>query len=124
MIYIVYTTKAEKKQHKFPLSGGYYFLEKELRKSSIARRIHKYHYVPSLEEYIRNECGRRRYLASFKTKNGYHVIAKREFNGVCVINGLADYAYEMGLTHQFLDKQNRPLVELKDNAMVLVAMGE
>ena len=79
---------------------------------------------PSLEEYIRNECGRRRYLATFKTKNGYHIIAKREFNGVCVVNGLADYAYEMGLTHQFLDKQNRPLVELKDNAMALVATGE
>lgn len=30
----------------------------------------------------------------------------------------------MGLTHQFLDSQNRPLCELKENSMVLVAMGE
>ena len=78
---------------------------------------------PSLEERVRNECGQF-YLATFKTKNGYHVVAKREFNGVCVVNGLADYAYAMGLTHQFLDSQNRPLCELKENSMVLVAMGE
>lgn len=78
---------------------------------------------PSLEERVRNECGQF-YLATFKTKNGYHVVAKREFNGCCVVNGLADYAYAMGLTHQFLDSQNRPLCELKENSMVLVAMGE
>lgn len=53
MIYIVYTTKAKKEQHKFSLSDGTYFLEKELRKSSVARRIHRYDYVPSLEEYIK-----------------------------------------------------------------------
>ena len=78
---------------------------------------------PSLEERVRQECGQF-YLATFKTKNGYHVVAKREFNGCCVVNGLADYAYAMGLTHQFLDSQNRPLCELKENSMVLVAMGE
>ena len=78
---------------------------------------------PSLEERVRQECGQF-YMATFKTKNGYHVVAKREFNGCCVVNGLADYAYAMGLTHQFLDSQNRPLCELKENSMVLVAMGE
>lgn len=78
---------------------------------------------PSLEEYVRDDCGQF-YLATFKTKNGYHVVAKREFNGTSVISELADYAFENGLTKEFLDSQNRPLVELKENAMVLVAMGE
>lgn len=78
---------------------------------------------PSLEEYVRDDCGQF-YLATFKTKNGYHVVAKREFNGTSVISELADYAFENGLTKDFLDSQNRPLVELKENAMVLVAMGE
>ena len=36
----------------------------------------------------------------------------------------ADYAFENGLTKHFLDEQNRPVVEVKDNSMVLVAMGE
>lgn len=79
---------------------------------------------PSLEEYVRNGCGRRFYLATFKTKNGYHVVAKREFDGARVISETADYAFENNLTKELLDKQNRPLVELKENAMVLVAMGE
>lgn len=78
---------------------------------------------PSLEEYVRDDCGQF-YLATFKTKNGYHVVAKREFNGTSVISELANYAFENGLTKEFLDSQNRPLVELKENAMVLVAMGE
>lgn len=78
---------------------------------------------PSLEEYVRDDCGQF-YLATFKTKNGYHVVAKREFNGTSVISELADYAFKNGLTKEFLDSQNRPLVELKENAMVLVAMGE
>lgn len=78
---------------------------------------------PSLEEYVRDDCGQF-YLATFKTKNGYHVVAKREFNGTSVISELADYAFENRLTKEFLDSQNRPLVELKENAMVLVAMGE
>ena len=78
---------------------------------------------PSLEEYVRDDCGQF-YLATFKTKNGYHVVAKREFSGTSVISKLADYAFENGLTKEFLDSQNRPLVELKENTMVLVAMGE
>lgn len=78
---------------------------------------------PSLEEYVRDDCGQF-YLATFKTKNGYHVVAKREFSGTSVISELANYAFENGLTKEFLDSQNRPLVELKENAMVLVAMGE
>lgn len=79
--------------------------------------------IKALEEYVRDDCGQF-YLATFKTKNGYHVVAKREFNGTSVISELADYAFENGLTKEFLDSQNRPLVELKENAMVLVAMGE
>jgi hypothetical protein len=78
---------------------------------------------PSLEKYVRDDCGQF-YLATFKTKNGYHVVAKREFNGACVISELSDYAFKNGLTKEFLNEQNRPLVELKENAMVLVAMGE
>ena len=76
-----------------------------------------------LEKRVREECGQF-YMATFKTKNGYHVIAKREFNGCCVVNGLADYAFENNLTKEFLDSQNKPLVELKENAMTLVAMGD
>ena len=78
---------------------------------------------PSLEQYIKERCGSF-YLSTFKTKNGYHVVAKREFNGTSILTGLADYAFAMGLTHQFLDSQNKPLCELKENSLVLVAMGK
>ena len=46
------------------------------------------------------------YLATFETKSGYHVVAKRNFDGKKALKTL-----------------NLESVELKDNAMVLVAMG-
>ena len=56
MIYIVYTTKTKKEQRKFPLSTCDYALSKDLKRSPIARKVHRWGYdVPSLEEYIK--CG-------------------------------------------------------------------
>ena len=47
------------------------------------------------------------YLATFETKNGYHVVAKRNFDGKNALKTL-----------------NLESVEIKENAMVLVAMGK
>lgn len=78
---------------------------------------------PDVKDFVAKYCGQY-YLATFKTKNGYHVIAKKEFNTSNFNKELADYAYENGKQMWFLDEQNRPIVEVKDNSMVLVAMGE
>lgn len=47
------------------------------------------------------------YLATFETKSGYHVVAKRNFDGKKALKTL-----------------NLESVEIKENAMVLVAMGK
>ena len=61
----------------------------------------------------------------FKTKSGYHVVTDRCFNAVKFVEEeLPDAAYKEHLQMHWLDKNNQPLVELKENAMVLVAMGE
>ena len=78
---------------------------------------------PDVKDFVAKYCGQY-YLATFKTKNGYHVIAKKEFNTSNFNKELADCAYENGKQMWFLDEQNRPIVEVKDNSMVLVAMGE
>ena len=78
---------------------------------------------PDVKDFVAKYCGQY-YLATFKTKNGYHVIAKKEFNTSNFNKELADYAYENGKQMWFLDEQNRPIVEIKDNSMVLIAMGE
>ena len=78
---------------------------------------------PDVKDFVSKYCGQY-YLATFNTKNGYHVIAKKEFNTSNFNKELADYAYENGKQMWFLDEQNLPVVEVKDNSMVLIAMGE
>lgn len=78
---------------------------------------------PDVKDFVVKYCGQY-YLATFKTKNGYHVIARKEFNTRNFNKELADYAYKNGKQMWFLDEQNLPVVEVKDNSMVLVAMGE
>lgn len=56
-------------------------------------------------EKVVNLCGDY-YLATFETKSGYHVVAKRKFNAT-----------------NLLKTMNLENVEVKNNAMVLVAMG-
>lgn len=61
----------------------------------------------------------------FKTKSGYHVVTDRCFDAhKFVEEELPDDAYKEHLQMHWLDKNNQPLVEVKENAMVLVAMGE
>jgi len=61
----------------------------------------------------------------FKTKSGYHVVTDRCFDAhKFVEEELPDAAYKEHLQMHWLDKSNKPLVEVKENAMVLVAMGE
>ena len=50
------------------------------------------------------------------------MLAKKEFNAREKMKEYNDYAYKIGQQMVFLDKQNKPLVELKDNALTLVAM--
>ena len=60
----------------------------------------------------------------FTTKNGYHIVTDRCFNARKFINEeLPDIAYKERLQMYWLDKNNKPLVEVKENDMVLVAMG-
>ena len=78
---------------------------------------------PDVKDFVARYCGNY-YLATFKTKNGYHIVAKKEFNVMDFNKQFADYAFKNGKQMWFLDEQNRPNVEVKDNSMVLVAMGE
>lgn len=78
---------------------------------------------PDVKDFVARYCGQN-YLAQFKTKNGYHIVAKKEFNVMDFNKQFVDYAFENGKQMWFLDEQNRPMVEVKDNSMVLVAMGE
>ena len=78
---------------------------------------------PDVKDFVAGYCGNY-YLATFKTKNGYHIVAKKEFNVMDFNKQFADYAFKNGKQMWFLDEQNRPNVEVKDNSMVLVAMGE
>ncbi len=76
----------------------------------------------AVKEYLETLCGEY-YLTTLETKNGYHVLAKKEFNAREKMKEYNDHAYKIGQQMVFLDKQNKPLVELKDNALTLVAMG-
>lgn len=78
---------------------------------------------PDVKDFVAKYCGIN-YLATFKTKNGYHIVAKKEFNTCNFNKEIADYAFENGKAMWFLDKQNKPIVEVKDNALILVAMAE
>lgn len=59
----------------------------------------------SILNYVINDLCADNYVETFETKAGYHVLAKKKF-------------------HPTVDKQYNDYVDTKDNAMVLVAMGE
>ena len=60
----------------------------------------------------------------FTTKNGYHIVTDRCFDAHNFVNKiLPEVAFQQGLQMHWLDKNNKPLVEVKENAMLLVAMG-
>ena len=60
----------------------------------------------------------------FTTKSGYHIVTDRCFDAhKFVEKTVPEVAFQQGLQMNWLDKNNKPLVEVKDNAMVLVAMG-
>ena len=60
----------------------------------------------------------------FTTKNGYHIVTDRCFDAHKFVDKtLPEVAFQQGLQMHWLDKNNKPLVEVKENAMVLVAMG-
>lgn len=61
----------------------------------------------------------------FTTKSGYHIVTNRCFDAHNFVDKtLPEVAFQQGLQMHWLDKNNKPLVEVKENAMVLVAMGE
>lgn len=60
----------------------------------------------------------------FTTKNGYHIVTDRCFDAHKFVDKtLPEVAFQQGLQMHWLDKNNKLLVEVKENAMVLVAMG-
>ena len=60
----------------------------------------------------------------FTTKSGYHIVTARCFDAHKFVDKtLPEVAFQQGLQMHWLDKNNKPLVEVKENAMVLVAMG-
>lgn len=79
----------------------------------------------SLVDHIEHTCNLyEAHPVLFETKNGYHIVADRNFNAHAFLLQLPDRAFELQQQMSWLDKDNRPLVDLKDNAMVLIAMGE
>jgi len=80
----------------------------------------------SLKRYLMNYFALIKYNpVLFKTKSGYHIVTDRCFDAhKFVEKELPDIAYEQGHQMHWLDKNNKPLVEVKENAMVLVAFGE
>ena len=60
----------------------------------------------------------------FTTKSGYHIVTDRCFDAHKFVDKtLPEVAFQQGLQMHWLDKNNKPLVEVKENAMVLVAIG-
>lgn len=80
----------------------------------------------SLTDYLMNYFTIQHYNPNlFTTKNGYHVITDRSFDARRFVEKeLPEIAYQQKEQMNWLNENNVPLVELKENAMVLVAMGE
>ena len=74
-------------------------------------------------ESVKKLCGKY-YLATFETKNGYHVLANKKFDANSVLKmvkkEVSDEDKELFELDDLPDFTN---VEVKDNALVLVAMG-
>lgn len=79
----------------------------------------------NLKDYLMNYFTLQHYNpVLFTTKSGYHIVTDRCFDAhKFAEKELPDIAYEQGCQMHWLDKNNKPLVEVKENAMVLVAMG-
>lgn len=70
--------------------------------------------------FIEKACGEH-YITTLETKNGYHVIAKRKFDGNFILGRqYRDYAIEHNLENIFFNELNRPVVECKENALCLL----
>jgi hypothetical protein len=72
-----------------------------------------------VKKYVETLCGEY-YLTTMETPNGYHVLAERKFNAISKMEEYNNYAFETGQQMTFLDKHNKPVVDLKDNALTLV----
>lgn len=68
-------------------------------------------------EVVKQLCGEH-YLATFETKNGYHVLANKKFDANSVLRNTFYVNSKV-----FENEANEKFVEVKDNALVLVAMG-
>ena len=79
----------------------------------------------NLKDYLMNYFTLHHYVpVLFTTKSGYHIVTDRCFDAHKFIEKeLPEIAYEQGCQMHWLDKDNKPLVEVKENAMVLVAMA-
>ena len=73
----------------------------------------------SLVDYL-CDCCKNYNPVVFETISGFHVIMNREFNPYPLMAALPNKAYEVGKQMEWLDKDNRPVVSLKENAMTLV----
>ena len=74
---------------------------------------------PSLVDYICEYCEDYKPVW-LETINGYHVIVDRKFNPYPLLDNLPDKAFELGKQMEWLNKNNRPVVDLKENAMTLI----
>ena len=73
----------------------------------------------SLVDYLCDYCKDYKPVV-FETISGYHVIVDRKFNPYPLLATLPDKAFELRKQMEWLDKDNRPVVDLKENAMTLV----
>lgn len=64
------------------------------------------------------------WLATLQTKSGFHIIAKRDFYADPLLQHAVNEAYKRGLTYHWVNENNTPKFEIKDNAMCLIAMGD
>lgn len=79
----------------------------------------------SLKEYLMDYFIFNKYNpVILETKSGYHIVTDRCFdaNGF-MKNILSEDACNLDLYHEWLNEENKLVVELKENAMVLIAMG-
>lgn len=106
-------SSATNKDESSDSSGRKWLFDVDTKNNSLTKYLMNYftiqHYNPNL----------------FTTKNGYHVITDRSFDARRFVEKeLPEIAYQQKEQMNWLNKNNMPLVELKENAMVLVAMGE
>lgn len=71
--------------------------------------------------YIEQSCGEH-YVTTLETKNGYHVIANRKFDGYSILNNIEQNLHQK--FYKIIEEGNymlsKPLVECKENALCLL----